>query len=161
MGALRHRFAAATVIASLTLAAGCGSDAGKSPKGGFIAEANAICKRGNDAGKPINEGIAQAQQASDPAKVFKRLAELTHEGAVIFVKYVDELDALTPPASDSEKIKGWIAGQRRQLTMVESLSRALKAQDQTRVAKLSEQVDSLTQANNGFAARYGMAECAK
>lgn len=150
--------AAAACLAAIAVA-GCGSD--DSEKHAFINQANAICKRGNAEVRAITARIVKARAGSDPATVFRQLAAFTTEAGATYSRYVDQLDALTPPAGDRDRIKAWIAGQRRQLGVVNDLGKAFKARDQTQISRLSERIDVLTQSNNDFAKRYGMAECAK
>jgi hypothetical protein len=153
-----------TVLLALSvviLAAGCGSGGSNTSKAAFVKRADAICKAGDDKLRAINTKIGAVQRGSDEAKIFTQLASLTAQSVTISGTYVDQLDALETPSGDRDKLKAWIAGARRQIKLVSSLSRALAAHDQAKIATVSEQIATLAQKNNAFAGSYGMAECAK
>lgn len=158
-GSSRRALLVTGAIAALVLG-GCGSNTGAARRE-FRAQANAICKQGNAAVRVITEAMKKAQRSGNPNKVYRDMASLTAQGAATFLSYVNQLDALTTPAADGDQIKAWIEAQRRQLVLVNTLSAAYKARDATKIATLSEQIDSLAQASNRFASSYGMQECAK
>lgn len=75
-------------------------------------------------------------------------------------RYVDRLDALTVPDKDRDRLKAWIADQRRVQLLTGGLASAFAARDDARIATLSQQIAALDGANAAFAAKYGLAACA-
>ncbi|HEX6389586.1 MAG TPA: hypothetical protein VFZ89_09065 [Solirubrobacteraceae bacterium] len=153
---MRPRIAA--VLAALVVA-GCGDDG--PTKDDFAARADAVCREGNRALAPLDDQVADVQRDSDQRKVFAAMARLTRRSVTMSARYVDRLDALETPAGDRDRLKGWIADVRRQLTLIGELGDAFAAHDQAAIVRLSEQIDALNTRNNRFAASYGMRECAR
>lgn len=154
------RGAALAALAAALLAAGCGGG-GDDAKADFVRQADAICRAGDAEVAELDAAIAAAQRGSDRTAVFAELARLTRRSVAVSSRAVDRLDALDKPAGDREALQGWIADARRQVALVGRLSTALAREDETAVATLSEQIDTLATRNNAFARRYGMADCAR
>jgi hypothetical protein len=154
-----RRFAVAAVAAAIAVS-GCGSSDDHAKKQ-YVADANTICKLGREDVSAIGRQVAKAQQGSDPKRVFAEISVLTERGGRAYSHYVDELDALVPPAKDRDRIKAWIAVQRQQIALIQTLARAYNARDEGRIARLSEQIDALGQRSDTFARDYGMTACAR
>jgi hypothetical protein len=80
---------------------------------------------------------------------------------VAIKREVDQLDALTAPDRDRDRLKAWIADQRRAQLLRTGLAGAFTTRDDARISTLSQQIAAQDAANAAFAARYGMPECAK
>ncbi|MCW3017415.1 MAG: hypothetical protein JWO02_4507 [Solirubrobacterales bacterium] len=162
-GRWRHavrRAALAPAAVGVLLIAGCGTDSGGPSKAAYAAKADQICADGNRAVKGFSKQIEAAQRGADPAEVFRELANLTREASDASQPYLDKLDALGTPNADRDALKGWIADQRRQQSLLAELGDAFEQRDEATISTLSQRIDALNTKNNTFAAKYGMAECA-
>ena len=71
------------------------------------------------------------------------------------------IEALEEPRSGGGTVDAWVAANRRQAALTQELATAFAAQDQTRIARLSERIDALEERNNATARRLGMRACAE
>ena len=155
-----RRLLAVVLVMVATVATGCGSD-GSVGKETFVADADKVCAEGNKALAVFDKRIREAQQGADPAKVFADLASVTRAAAEASEPFLTRLDALKPPNDDRDKLKAWLADQRRQQSLLDELADAFEQQDDATIATASQQIDTLNEKSNAFAKMYGMAQCAK
>lgn len=109
----------------------------------------------------MRQRITAAAAGADPDVIFARSADLLREGAAISRAAVDRLEALDEPADDRALLDAWLASNRRQAALTDTLAGAFDAQDGTRIARLSEEVDALEERNNAAARRLGLRRCAE
>jgi hypothetical protein len=148
--------AAMVAVASIS---GCGGSTGTS-KQDFVTKANKICAEGNQAVEGVAKQISAAQRASKASEVYRRVAALTKKAAATSDPYIDRLDALDTPSGDRDQLKAWVASVRQQETKLNELGTAFAKRQPAKIARLSEQIDTLDQKNNLFAKGYGMSDCA-
>ncbi len=141
--------------------AGCGGGDDTATKASFAKQADAICARGNKEVAVLNRRIGEAQRSSDEKQVFAEMARLTKQSVGVSTRYLDQLDALETPEADRDRLKAWLADNRRQVAIIGQLSDAFAAADATRIATLSEQADRINTKSNAFALAYGMRECGR
>jgi outer membrane murein-binding lipoprotein Lpp len=153
--------ALAAAITGAALVAGCGADAGGPSKQTYISDANRICSDGNRAIKPLADRVDTAQRGADPDQVFRELAVLTRKASDASQPHLDRLDALKTPGGDRDALKGWIADQRRQQSLLAELGDALEERDDATISTLSQRIATLNTKNDAFAKKYGLAECAR
>ncbi|MCW2999125.1 MAG: hypothetical protein JWN65_2674 [Solirubrobacterales bacterium] len=152
---------AAAAVAGAILLAGCGSGSGGPTREAYVKAANRICADGNKAVAGLADRIQAAQRGADPERVFSDLAGLTREASEASQPYLDRLDALGTPGDDRDRLKGWIADQRRQRSLLAELGDAFQQRDEATISTLSQRIAALTTKNDAFAASYGLTECAK
>lgn len=68
---------------------------------------------------------------------------------------------LDEPEDDADAVDAWVAANRRQAALTDELAAAFDAQDDRRIAQLSERVDAAEERNNATARRFGMRACAE
>ncbi len=154
IGSMLAAFAAAGFVAL----AGCGAS-GPDPAE-YRVTANAICRAGQRTLTRLSEQVVTAQRGGDPAVVFREVAALKARQAAARRKVADRLDLLPTPGAELERVRAWIAEQRRQSTLVEALSRAFARRDETRIATLSQRIGALDADNDAAATRLGLEACA-
>ena len=82
-------------------------------------------------------------------------------GAAISRATFDRIEGLQAPGAQRDAVGAWVADNRRQAALTDALADAFEAQDQTRIARLSEQVDELDERTNATAHDFGMRSCAE
>lgn len=102
-----------------------------------------------------------AAAKADPDVVFAESASLLREGTAISRTTFDRIEQLVEPADARDAVGAWLASNRRQAVLTDALAAAFAAQNQTRIAQLSEQVDALEERNNATARGLGMRSCAE
>ena len=146
-------------MAAAALLAGCGDD-GPS-RASFARRADAVCAPSLTRLRDVKERIDAAATGADPDAIFARSATLLREGAAISRATFDRIEALEQPSGVRDAVDAWVAANRRQVAVTEALAGAFAAQDETRIARLSEQLDELDDANNTEARKLGMRACAE
>jgi len=111
--------------------------------------------------RAVKGRIDAVAAGAEPDVIFTRSAELLREGAAISRTSFDRIEALEAPAGARDAVDAWVAANRRQAALTDTLADAFTAQDETRIARLSEQVDTLEERNNATARRLGMRTCAE
>jgi hypothetical protein len=111
--------------------------------------------------RKVKAQIDEVAAGADAEAIYAQTATLVREGARISRRAFDRIEALTPPGDDREAVDAWVAANRRQAVRTDELAKAFAAQDQTRIAELSEEVDALDATNNAAAAELGMRTCAE
>lgn len=149
----------AVATAGVVVLAGCGGASGPDAAT-YRAKANAICRAGHRTLTRLSDQIVTAERGGDPAAVFRKVAALKARQAATRRGMTDRLDLLATPAALRERVQAWIADQRRQSTLVETLSRAFARHDETRIATLSQRLGTLNAANDTAARRLGLVACA-
>lgn len=153
--------AGALCVCSVALAAaGCGNGAA-ADRSRFVDEANGVCARANLVATDYAGRIAHAQRGSDPARVYRDVAALTRERTAAARRALDRLDALELPGGDRDRLKTWIADQRRRQTLVLALAAAFTRRADAAISRLSQRIDALGSSANAFAGRYGLDDCAR
>jgi hypothetical protein len=147
------------VAALVAVVAGCGDD-GPS-RATFARQADAICKPALGQLREVRDRIGAAAAGADPDAIFTTSADLLREGAAISRRTFDRVETLDTPAGDRDAVGAWIADNRRQAAVTDELAAAFDAQDQTRIARLSERVDALEERNNEAARELGLRSCAE
>jgi len=109
----------------------------------------------------VKQRIDAVAGGADPDVIFARSASLLRRGATISRATFDRIEAIEEPAEARDAVGAWVASNRRQAALTIALAAAFDAQDQTRVAQLSEQVDALEERNNATARSFGMRSCAQ
>lgn len=140
--------------------AGCGTLVGPS-RATFAREADAICRPALAQLRAVKQRVDAAGGDDDPDVIFARSAALLRRGARISRTTFDRIEALDEPAEGRDAIDGWVASNRRQAALTVALAGAFDAQDQTRIAQLSEAVDALEERNSATARGLGMGACAQ
>ena len=140
--------------------AGCGGASGPS-RAAFAREADAICRPALAQLRAVKKRIDAAAAGADPDVIFARSASLLREGAAISRTTLDRIETLEEPAEGRGAIDAWIASNRRQAALTIALAAAFDAQDETRIAQLSEEVDELEERNSATARGFGMRACAE
>ncbi len=150
--------AAALGVAALAALAGCGDDG--PGREAFAREADAVCAPALAKLRAVRERVDATAAGADPDAIFRRTAELLREGAAISRATFDRIESLEEPADGAGAVDDWVAANRRQAALTAELAAAFAAQDETRIARLSGEVDALDQRNNAAARRLGMRACA-
>lgn len=138
--------------------AGCGDDGASREE--FARQADAVCGPALQRLRAVRERIDATASGADPDAIFARSAELLHDGATISRETFDRIEALEQPGNARGKVDAWIAAHRRQAALADALADAFAAQDETRIARLSEEVDALEERNSATARGFGMRSCA-
>ena len=140
--------------------AGCGSVVGPS-RAEFAREADAICRPALVQLRGVKQRMDRVAGGADPDVIFGRSASLLRKGAAISRATFDRIETLEEPGEGRDAIDGWIASHRRQAALTIALAAAFDAQDETRIAQLSEAVDALEERNSATARGFGMRACAE
>ena len=98
---------------------------------------------------------------ADPDVIFTRSAALLRREAAVSRATFDRIEALEEPAAARDAVGAWLASSRRQAALTITLAEAFDAQNQTRIAQLSEEVDALEERNSATARGFGMHACAE
>ena len=138
--------------------AGCGDDGASREE--FARQADAICGPALERLRAIEERIDAVAAGADPDAIFARSAELLRDRAAISREAFDRIEALEEPGSERDAVDAWLAASRRRAALTAALADAFAIQDETRIARLSEEVDALEERNNATARGFGMRSCA-
>ena len=139
--------------------ASCGGDG--SSREAWASQADAICRPALAKLRVVKKRIDATAAGGDPDVIFARSADLLREGAAISRGAFDSIEALDEPGEEADAADAWVASNRRQAALTDELAAAFDGQDDTRIARLSEAVDALEEANNARARRFGMSACAE
>lgn len=150
----------ATVVVAVVLGACGGGNAGPS-RAEFARQADGVCGPALKQLRAIAAEIDEVAAGGDPGPIFAQSAELISRSQAVTARAFDRIDALPRPSADRDAIKGWVADNRRQNALAGKLATAFEAQDQKRIALVSEEIDKLNTENNAFAKRFGMKVCAE
>jgi len=151
---------AAILGAALVALAGCGGGDGPT-RAAFAREADAICRPALAQLRAVRERMNAAAAGADPDVVFAESASLLREGAMISRTTFDRIEELEEPGVARDEVGAWLASNRRQAALTDTLAAAFDAQDGRRIAQLSERVDELEEQNNATARSLGMRSCAE
>lgn len=150
----------AAVAAGLLAGCGGGGDSGPS-RAEFAKQADGLCGPALRQLRAISARIDEVAAGSDPGPIFRQSAKLIRESQGVTTTTFDRIAGLDQPSADRDAIKGWVADNRRQNALAGELASAFEAQDQKRIALVSEKIDALNTKNNAFATRFGMKVCAE
>ena len=139
--------------------AGCGAEGPSRAE--FARQADAICRPALAHLLTVKERIDTVSAGADPDVIFTRTATLIHKGAAISRATFDRIEGLEAPGAQRDAVGAWVAANRRQAAMTDALADAFDAQDQTRIAQLSEEIDELDERTNATARGLGMRSCAE
>ncbi len=109
----------------------------------------------------MEQRIDAVADGADPDVIFARSASLLRREAAISRATFDRIEALEEPGATRDAVGAWLASNRRQAALTITLAEAFDAQDQTRIAHLSEEVDALEERNSATARGFGMRACAQ
>ncbi len=138
---------------------GCGG--GGPSREAFARDADAICRPALAQLLTVKERIDVVAAGADPDVIFTRTAALIRRGAAISRATFDRIEGLQAPEGQRDAVNAWVAANRRQAALTDDLADAFAAQDQTRIARLSEEVDELDERTNATARGFGMRSCAE
>ncbi len=144
---------------ALLALAGCGSSG--PPREAFARQADAICAPALGKLRELDASLAVAGADPEPDAVYAKSAALLRERVAVSRGAFDRIEALEEPAEGADAIDAWVAASRRQAVVTEELAAAYAAQDQTRIARLSERADELEERNSATAAGLGLGRCAE
>ncbi len=145
---MRIRRAALAVVAIALLAAGCGDD--RLTKEEYIAQADAICKEGNE------KMLALAVPTG-----LEEVAELAGQAIEIQEQAVADLRALKPPEADEAILNEAYDLLDRQIEIGKQIQAAAEAADQAKIQELFPQIDSVNRQATQIAKDYGLVECGR
>jgi hypothetical protein len=142
--------------------AGCGGAGGGSGVGlrAYRVQAQRICVEGNVDARRLSEKLDRVRQGAEPDAFFPRMAKLTREAVATARPYLDRLDALQPPADAADDLDGWVADQRRRITLLGTLADAFDARDEAAISRISEEIDMVQERASVIVRKYGLTECA-
>lgn len=140
--------------------AGCGGGGGPSREA-FAQQADGICGPAIARLRAVERRLGAAGSKADPDAIYAESAALWRERVAISRQAFTRIEALEDPAEGTDQVDAWIAANRTQAVLGERLATAFDAQDQTRIARLSEQVDSMDERNAATAGALGMRVCAE
>ena len=162
---LVRRAASAALPAAVALAAGGCGGADNTPdsaaKRRFVAEANAICRRGNAALAPYARRIAVLDRRRDVDRLVEEGPDVLRAAVRVSRRSVDQLERLHLPAGDEGRLRGWFDGLRRQTELAAQTADALERRDGDSLRSLDVETRRLNARNVDFARRYGIAECGR
>lgn len=154
------RLALVAAVAAGGLAGCGGGDAGPS-RAEFAKQADGVCGPALTKLRKISARIDEVAAGNDPGPIFRLSAKLIRQSQGVTTRTFDRIGALDQPPGDRDAIKGWVADNRRQNALAGELASAFEAQDQKRIALVSERIDALNTKNNAFAKTFGMKVCAE
>jgi hypothetical protein len=109
----------------------------------------------------VKHRIDTVAAGADPDVIFMRSAALLRREAAVSRATLDRIEALEEPDAARDAVGAWLASNRRQAALIITLAEAFDAQDQRRIAQLSEEVDALEERNSATARGFGMRACAQ
>ena len=128
--------------------AGCGGD--RLTKEEYIAQADAICKEGNE------KMLALAAPTG-----LEEVAELAGQAIEIQEQAVADLRALKPPEADEAILNEAYDLLDRQIEIGKQIQAAAEAGDQAKIQELFPQIDSVNRQATQIAKDYGLVECGR
>jgi hypothetical protein len=142
--------------------AGCGGGGGASDVGlrAYRVQAQRICVEGNADARRLSERLDRVRRGAEPDAFFPKMATLTREAVATARPYLDRLDALQPPADAADDLDGWVADQRRRITLLDTLADAFDARDEAAISRVSEDIDMVEERTAAIVRKYGLTECA-
>jgi len=111
--------------------------------------------------RAVKQRMDAVADGADPDLIFARSASLLRRSAAVTRATFDRIEALEEPGAARDAVGAWVASNRRQAALTIALAAAFDAQDQTRIARLSEEIDALEERNGATARGFGMRACAQ
>lgn len=147
------------LVLALTVAAGCGGD--DAPEAGdFVAEANRICREGEERLQAVSREVQADPGNLDSLKQQQdAVASALEKTAEAYEPYMKRLRALEPPADLQESWTSFLDGVSDAFDLIPELADATRAGDRDRLRELSEEFTRIAGETRPFAEQHGLDDC--
>jgi hypothetical protein len=147
------------LVLIVTAAAGCGGG-DDDPTGDFVAEANGICREGEERLQAVTREQQEAAQDLDSLeKQQAAVATALEETAEAYAPYMERLRALEPPPELERTWTTFLDGVERAFDLIPDLADATRAGDRDRLRELSEEFTRIARETRPFAEQHGLDDC--
>jgi hypothetical protein len=151
----------------LAALAGCGGDDdsgesdGDSPtRKDFVADANAICREGEQKIREVGgERQQELAQASTDEERRKLVADVLEQTAEEYRPYLDRLRDLEPPEDIAEDWSSFVEDITEAFDLIPELADATRANDEEKLSELTSQFSEIAEDTRPFAERTGLDDC--
>jgi hypothetical protein len=148
---------------ALSTLAGCGGDdggGGASSKEDFVADANRICREGEQkVSDTTRDQQSKIQGAKSQQEQQKAVADALEDAAKEYDPYMDRLRDLQPP---EELSKGWSAfldGVQKAFDLIPELADATRDGDRQKLSELTTEFSQIAGDTRPFAQQNGLDDC--
>ena len=143
----------------LTVLAGCGGDDEPSTAD-FVADANQICREGEEELQQVTSEQQQAAQDLDSLEEQQAaVAKALEETAEAYEPYMDRLQQLEPPAELEEQWTSFLEGVERAFDLIPDLADATRSGDREQLRELSEEFTQIARETRPFAQEHELDDC--
>ena len=160
------------LVLALGLAAltGCGGDGGSDSDGGsdgdrptrkeFVADANAICREGEQKIEEVTRaGQQEFQEATSEKQQRVAIAEVLERTTDEYRPYLDRLRELQPPADIADDWSSFLDGIGEAFDLFPELAAATRDKDEQKLAELNRQFSGIASETRPFAEQTGLDDC--
>lgn len=149
-------------------AAGCGGgddDGGSGDGGGptreqFVADANAICREGEQKiDEASRDGQQEIQQASSEERQRRAVADLLERTAEEYRPYLDRLRELEAPSDLDDDWSSFLDRITEAFDLIPELADATRENDEEKLSDLTAKFSDIAQDTRPFAERSGLDDC--
>jgi chromosome segregation ATPase len=147
------------VLILTAAAAGCGGG-DDDQTGDFVADANRICREGEERLQAVTREQQEAAQDLDSLeKQQAAVATALEETAQAYEPYMERLRALEPPSELEETWTTFLDGVERAFDLVPDLADATRTGNRARLRELSEEFTRIARETRPFAEQHGLDDC--
>jgi hypothetical protein len=151
----------------LAALAGCGGGDDGGSGGGdgpsreeFVADANAICREGEQKVEEISrDGQQEIQQATSGAQQRRAVGDLLEQTAEEYRPYLDRLRDLRPPDDLAEDWSGFLDRITEAFDLIPELADATRENDEQKLSELTTKFSDIAGDTRPFAERTGLDDC--
>jgi hypothetical protein len=144
---------------ALPVLAGCGGG-DRSSTEDFVADANAICREGEEKIQQVTreqqEAVGTPDSLEEQRRAVATVLERTREA---YEPYMERLRALDPPSDIAENWTTFLNGVQRAFDLIPDLADATRDGDQDRLTELSEEFTRIARETRPFAEDNRLDDC--
>jgi hypothetical protein len=149
----------AVLVLTLALLAGCGGgdDGGGPTKDRFVADANRICREGEQRIAEVSrEQQARLREAAGDRRVIAEVLETTTKA---YEPYLERLRGLEAPSELQEGWTKFLDGVGEAFDLIPELADATRERDRETLAELTSEFSEIADDTRPFAQQNGLSDC--